>query len=476
MPRVVASWGPAALIAVSFLVSRAFAYASGLRFDAQEWRLFWHFIDPVLLTERLGESLWYLHSQPPLFNAWLGLYQNLFGSSMGVAFALTFFVMGALLAQQTYRLARHAGLNPWLAAAIATVLTCSPAALLFENFLFYTYPEALLLLLCTNLAVACITRPSPLRFFALSSALSALVLLRALFHPVWMLAVLGIVLGLVGRKQLIPLAKGSALPLLLVVGVCAKNAALFGSPSLSTWRGMNLARVTVDRLPRAQRDAWVRDGTLSKLAAVGGFKPLARYQGVLPPLSPTGVPLLDRPAKSNGSVNFHHRAYIHVARALERDARTVIARAPSLYARSVLQNLEATFEPAWEYRALAPQLRHVRAYADAYRAVFGLPWFGRGGRVSGWLMIVPLLFLWTSYVLWKQRKSFDTRHAVLAFCLFHAIYVIGVGALLERSENQRFRFGVDPLLGVLVGFAIGEGLRLWTARRAQKSAPLRTSP
>jgi hypothetical protein len=53
---------------------RTFAYARGLRFDASDAGAFRHFIEPGLLRERLVESLWHLHAQPPLFNAWLGVY------------------------------------------------------------------------------------------------------------------------------------------------------------------------------------------------------------------------------------------------------------------------------------------------------------------------------------------------------------------------------------------------------------------
>ncbi len=55
-----------------FLLSRSAAMAAGVRFDASPLGYFLQYLDPHLLRARLGESLWYLHSQPPLFNLLLG--------------------------------------------------------------------------------------------------------------------------------------------------------------------------------------------------------------------------------------------------------------------------------------------------------------------------------------------------------------------------------------------------------------------
>src|SRR6266542_1493548 len=62
-----------AAIAVLFAASRLLCYAAGMRFDLDPLRHFWQFLDPLLLRTRLAERLFYLHSQPSLFNLFLGL-------------------------------------------------------------------------------------------------------------------------------------------------------------------------------------------------------------------------------------------------------------------------------------------------------------------------------------------------------------------------------------------------------------------
>jgi hypothetical protein len=70
-----------AVIVAVFVASRIAAYAAGIRFDADPLTWYWQYIDTVLLKERLLESLYYLHSQPPLFNLLLGVTLKAFPTS-----------------------------------------------------------------------------------------------------------------------------------------------------------------------------------------------------------------------------------------------------------------------------------------------------------------------------------------------------------------------------------------------------------
>ena len=72
-------------VALVFGASRVAAYLAGVRFDATPLTWYWQFIDPVLLRERLLESLYCLHIQPPLFNLLLGINLKLFPSTFSAA-------------------------------------------------------------------------------------------------------------------------------------------------------------------------------------------------------------------------------------------------------------------------------------------------------------------------------------------------------------------------------------------------------
>ena len=155
----------------------------GLRFDASEAAAFWHFIEPELLRERLVESVFYLHSQPPLFNLWLGVYHKLFGDAMPLAFAVTYVTLGAALCVQMHALARAAAVSPWLRTVGVAVFCASPAVLLYENFLLYSYPVAMLLTWSAARLHRALETGRERDWFVFSAIVVALVLMRALYHP-----------------------------------------------------------------------------------------------------------------------------------------------------------------------------------------------------------------------------------------------------------------------------------------------------
>ncbi len=63
---------PAVIVVLAFIISRVLYYCLGVRFDTIPLFYAWQFLDVNLLQNRLIESVFYLHSQPPLFNLFLG--------------------------------------------------------------------------------------------------------------------------------------------------------------------------------------------------------------------------------------------------------------------------------------------------------------------------------------------------------------------------------------------------------------------
>ena len=442
-----------AMVAGLFVGVRAFAYARGLRFDASEAAAFWHFIEPDLLRERLWESLWHLHAQPPLFNAWLGVYHQIFGGMLPLAFGVTYLALGVVLCVQMLRLGRALGLAPW-PAAIGTIIFCtSPAVLLYENFLLYAYPVAVMLTWSAVRLHRALERGNPRDWWVFVALALAIVLTRALYHPAWLVLVLAGATWAARRLRgsARPVAGPALLALVIVGAVVAKNHVLFGQATLSSFGGMNLSRVVLDRMDPVERAALVEDGVLSGWAAVGGFRPLTAYTP--PPQSaPAGVPLLDRPWKADGSINFHHRAYVDISAQLARDSLGVIRERPAVYVRSVWENLSQTLQPASTYLPLAAARARIDPLVRVYEPLMG--WAPVLGPRGLWPVLLPLVLLAAGARLWRARGAVDARWVVTAYMLGNIVFVIGVGALMERSENQRFRFDVDPMIWLLLLLAL----------------------
>ena len=448
-----------AVLAGSLIGVRMAAYALGLRFDASEAAAFWHFIEPQLLRDRLFESLWYLHAQPPLFNLWLGVFHKLFGDWLPLAFGLSYAALGVMLCVQMNAVARVLGVSRWTRTVGVAIFCTSPAVLLYENFLFYTYPVAVLLVWSAARLHRALESRSEWDWFVFCAPVVVLVLMRAMYHPMWLMLVLAgaapVLRGVHGSLR--PLARPALVAVLLVGAVLAKNQIVFGRATLSTFGGMNLSRAVLDRMDEEDWAAWTERGTLSSWAFTGGFQELSKYQP-LPVVSPTGVPLLDRPLKADGSVNLHHLAYVDISAQLARDSLTVIRGQPAIYLASVRQNIWQTLHSASTYAPLAEARERIGPLVRVYEPALG--WISSLGPAGAWPVLLPLVVLASGVSLWRGRAQLDARWALAAYMVCNVMYVIAVGALVERSENQRFRLEVDPLIWLLLLVALERGWRL----------------
>src|SRR5262245_9297275 len=114
------------LVAAIFCASRAAAFFAGVRFDASDLGGFWHFAPVHLLETRLGETIYYLHFQPPLFNLYLGAVLEMFGSWATIAFGASFFVLGLATALALYVLMRRLGVGERTALVLTSLFSASP--------------------------------------------------------------------------------------------------------------------------------------------------------------------------------------------------------------------------------------------------------------------------------------------------------------------------------------------------------------
>ena len=134
-----------AMVGLFVLVQGGYRLA-GVSFDATPLIHFWQFLDPELLRSRLGESLLYLHSQPPLFNLFLGLVLKLAPGAEAATFGALYLALGLALYLLTFAVMRQLGVGRPVALALSTWLMVSPSFVLYEHWLFYTLPLATLLM------------------------------------------------------------------------------------------------------------------------------------------------------------------------------------------------------------------------------------------------------------------------------------------------------------------------------------------
>ncbi len=490
-------WLGPAIVLGCWSASRYLAWRQGVAFDSGDLSWAWQFLDVGELRQHLARSLLYLHAQPPGFNLFLGLGLKLAQQPAGL-YGFAFLLLGALLSLCLYGTLRLLGLGLKLSVLGASFFALCPASILYENWLFYTYPATALLTfaaLALGLALSSGRRLAWSLFFGL---LAALVLSVALFHLVWFALSLGLIWWLVPgqRKVVLP----TAVPWLLLAGsLYVKNLVLFGAFSGSSWFGMNLARVAEAAIPIETRQAEVQQGQLSSLALIPPFSDPRAYPEALEATqrSAPDVPVLTEIKRSTGSTNYNNAVYPLVSRAYLADSLKLMFRHPSGYAFVLERNWLVFMLPPSEYRFLKNNRARMADYTDLFnRWVYGVLTWGpappppytdpRLARptellaedglawaalaLAGWLMCCALLVR----ELRTRKGPLEPRVMLLAFLLFTSAFVSLVGNLCEYSENHRFRYMVEPFFVALI--CVGLDTLVNRASQWRRGAPRSSYP
>lgn len=456
---------PLAALLLGFALSRLIAAVCHIRFDVYPLGNFWQDVDPPLLRDRLLESVWYLHSQPPLFNLLLGAVLKLPLAPAGV-FAVIYHAVGLGLALTMYALMVRLGAARWTAAGVTLLFIASPPALYFEHFLFSEYPTTLLL--CgAALALHRFLAAGHRRDGWLAFGLMAVVIFtRSLFQLPWLLAVIAWLAVRAAPAQRRAIAVAAAPAVVLTAALYLKNFLLFGTLSTSSWLGMNLMS-DVDFAWRAsERRAIVERGEVGPIFSVPAFSRVAAYDGVVTLPPPSGVPVLDLESTENGRPNYNHVVYAMVARLYARDALHVLASNPAHYLHAVAAAASLFFRPASDYEYFKDFQRRMPAWDALYRfalygqlaaAGAGVP--GPAGfplAVSapniGWFILLAMpLLLWLGVRRLRAaaRMGDGAATGTLAFIIGTVVYVVLFATALNIGENQRYRFMTEPFLFIL---------------------------
>lgn len=472
--------GELGILLIIFSISRWIFSAVGVRF-----RPFftgypaWQALDVELLRDDLLTSLFYLHAQPPLFNLFAGLTLKIF-TAPDEAVRIVFLLLGLIQVAAIWLLLRRLSVRTWLRYCLAILYIASPAAVLYENYYFYTYPVATILLVSSFCLLRYLEKGRiawGLAFFFLGAAL---VLTRSPFHLVWLaMAALIALTGAPGRARRTLLLL--AVPLALCLGWYGKNYLLFGSFTSSTWKGWSLSHIATGFLDAGERDAMIREGKISPLAALPTFAEPAFYRGVYPPDRPVpdyySHPALNREEKTGGGVNYNHHEFIAVASRFGRDALAVMAARPGAYLRGVSNSFRLYHLPTGSYHFLSPNRRRIEVYARAWEFLGGSlvspgdPDYyrqesGRTTRAVSWGSVLAFCLL-PLIVLSRRIRENRPVFFVSLYIVFNIVFVTAVSILSDYGDNQRYRFQIIPLMVVALGVLLEIAFTLRKSRRVQ---------
>lgn len=457
----------------------------------------WQMVPYEALVDDPAGSLWHLHTQPPLWNLQAGVVGAV-SPGTTVGHAAVSLVTGCVLAAAVCATLRRFGASTWTAWALTAAATLNTQVLVYAFRPQYDLAVAALI----AVLVWSVARLEPAGSAELQRAsllvpvslATALVLTRALYHPLW-LVVVAVVVGWRTRRTLdVRRAVAClAVPLVLVGGWVVKNEVVVGRATMSTWTGMNLLRAT---LPAVDPDRLAQlrdDGTVSGVATIGPFRPYADYAGVVPPCDadPSEHPALriesrqvppgvraDGPFDAAAAPNFNFECYLGVYDAASSDAWALMRHAPGAWVTARLWAANNWFEaPAMRPREQSPLWPVLDGMSRIVLLAVphpGLPaaWADDEFWVhsSRWSLTLAATTIALAVTTLRRRRGTGAHTDAGAQPGVGAItagrrtawlvasitvgwtMVAGIGA--ELGEQQRFRSVTDPIVIALGGLVI----------------------
>jgi hypothetical protein len=457
--RALAAWTAAdAFVVLVFGLSRVvYRTVFGMRFDASPPSYFIQYLDPWFVEHDFLRSVLHLHHQAPLQILLAQGTSKLFGPAQAtVILDAAYLAMGLALGVVLLRILRRLGAPAGLAAAAVALYVAAPTTVLYEAWLFYPFPTAVLLALSLLAILRFYERATFRAALAFFSTLAVVALLRATFGTVFLLAAIALLLVVPPRAALRrTIAAAAAVPLLVVTLNAAKTSWLVGHSYGTALLWQNLCTKIYTRLALGEQSRLLQAGLVSAAAdyrgVVGDPQGYGRF---FVPHAPTGVPLLDMDHTPAGGLNAHAIEHVLVAERYYRpDALYLLRHFPGVYAASVWDGLSTEYvsSPAQvdclDIEQNFTRLTRVRVLADRM-------FLGHGpGRFGVLVVGLPLAIV---YALWRlfgpraQAPSGRSCRVAVAYALLTIAYAAAATLLVSYGDFSRYRFEVDPLYLVLL--------------------------
>lgn len=447
------------VIIVIYIVTRLYAYVYlHFAFSFKISRYLVQYADINLLKENIIESLFYLHSQPPLFNFLLGISKIIFGNNASLSMFILFQLCGLLTAVLLYKMMIELSIRKWLCFGFTILYIITPATLLYENLFFYTHIVIFFFITAAFLLCKFLQSKKTIYIKLHFIFLLLISLTTSFFHLIWFLFIAVFVFWILkfNRKEI---ALALIIPVIILLGLYTKNLILFGDFNSSSWFGMNLSRITVFQMPTSEKEELFKNGLLSEVSLL---PPFPQYD-VLWKLKTIkkdsiGVEIADQTTKPGGRTNFNNLIYLKISKAAFNDSKFIIEKYPQYYLQGIKKAFQIYFEPPSNYGLINKNLLQINFYNNIYNAlIYGASKSKPLGYFT--VMLTTFVMIGTSLLLLKKNIS-NKDKIILALMLFNIIYVMIVGNLFEVGENNRFRFYTEIFSYVLFAYLLNLVLKI----------------
>jgi hypothetical protein len=495
-----------------FVVSRCIYYWMGVRFDATPLWFYWQMIDPALLRDALWQSLLYLRTQPPGLNLFIGVTMHLFPQHTVAAFHATYLGLGLILTICLFLLLDGLRVSRPVALVITVVCVVSPVTVLYENWLFYEYPIAVLFAVSALFLHRYTSSGRRVDGLVLFSSLALLGWFRVFYHILWFcLTAVLIVYALperrrhpgevrlpirrrhpgevrlpirrrhpgevrlpirrrhpgevrlpIRRRRTVLCAAGPGVLLLLIY---VKTLVLFGVwvPGSDVQGGINLAAITSGGLPPDVLTGMVSSGAISPLVQSTDRLEATYFVAVVPMPPKTGIPILDTRLKSTGWINMDSLWMAAAAKQLRQDGLVLLRAHPRTALSNIGQNIRRSFLPAdlvWPLdQARLPNRLALSPWLDVFDLLlYGKPPAHRYAFFSYFTIPFLLWFGLRRSARWLTRMirhpSSNADDMTISFAFGNVAYLTVVAILLSAGDQNRYAFEVFPLYTILLASAV----------------------
>lgn len=415
---------------------------------------YWQYLDSNSLKNNLLNSLWYQHSQPPLFNLLLGIILKCSGTHASLVMEILLMTVSLLNGILLLRIMRHIAGNSRLPLVLSLIYLLSPATILFENEIFYTSFLSMLLLTAVHFMINFAGKRNRLNAFGIFCALGLVCLTKSMYHLLWLSLVAGIILLFYRQKKEIrKLLPAVMLSLVLVGGWYVKNQLIFNSFSASSWTGMNLSRIVFQNVEVADSQ---------DIAFIGPFMPISYYKSYISDdykkkYGGINDPVLISETKNGRFMNMNNAGYLQVSRRFMETSTGYAVQHPAKYLKNVFTAFVIYFTPASSYFKVVVNNNRIRYYDMFYSFnpahLFKLETQKKQALV---LAAVPkfLAYFLVFFIVLRDTFRSGAKSMVEIFIIVTILFSLTVSSLLEYGENMRFRYELEPLFLVLVARAI----------------------
>jgi hypothetical protein len=442
--------------------------AANPRFRPWDW--WWQTIPIDLLANRLWESLWYLHAQPPLYNLYGAFFLSISPDRMLPLMQYGNILLGSLIPGMYFVVLKQMTGRYNLSLIIGITFALDPSLFLFEAYILYDLLTIFLIVSSVFLLVLYIKTNTLGVAVLFILALNLLVLTRSAYHFLIIPIALLLICVAASDKWKKILITGGII-CLFSFGWYAKNYILYGFFGASSWLGFSLWEVTSIEYSSDALNTLSEQGIIEPMVAhLEVFNPPSTY-GSYGYIKESEIPLL------NGE-DFHNINIIDIAAVYRDNALALILNYPKSYLRSVWRAYQIFNFPTCQFKHHILNIEKIQPHVDFYAQII------EGGILDNYLPIkmgtiffvmIPAsilgyigFFLFSVIKTPKRWIGLIRQEIILLWMLLLITYTTFIGTFLEIGENNRERFYIEQLVVAFVIILILKGVMLVRERHTAR--------